>query len=116
VVFHQETVISKGNTVRSLDKIIAMLAITATMPTAPAIAQGANGIMLVSLMNKQCATGYNKGMERGTDGKLVAADPALCYPASDNPPLVYQAIIAGGVCVDGYFGDLQSDWCTNRMP
>jgi hypothetical protein len=48
VVFHQETVTSKGNSVRSLGKIIAML--------------------------------------------------------------------AGGSCVDGYFVDLQSDWCTNRKP
>jgi hypothetical protein len=101
---------------RTFSKIIAMVAVTAALPVAPAIAQGANGIMLVSLMNKQCATGYHKGQMRDEKGNLIAADPGLCYPASDNPPLVYQAVIAGGVCVDGYFVDTQSDWCTNRKP
>jgi hypothetical protein len=104
---------------RYLTKFMLGLVVIAALPAsymAPAFAQGANGIMLVSLMNKQCATGYLKGQQRDADGQLVAADPGLCYPASDNPPLVYQSVIAGGVCVDGYFVDTQSDWCTNRKP
>ena len=106
---------------RILSKILivtsVVTAITAAIAFAPAAnAQGTNGIQLVSFVKKQCPTGYLKAQQRDENGKLVAADPQLCYPDGDNPPAVYQKISGGGVCVEGYYEDVQDDWCTDRKP
>ncbi len=106
---------------RILSKILivtsVVTAITATIAFGPAaIAQGTNGIQLVSFVKKQCPTGYLKAQQRDANGNLVAADPQLCYPDGDNPPAVYQKISGGGLCVEGYYEDTQDDWCTDRAP
>ncbi len=85
-----------------------------------ASAQGTNRVQLVSMMNQQCPTGYLRGQkwdgQRDGQGGFAQGDPQLCYPASDNPPSVYQAISSGGTCIAPYVPDTQSDWCTNRVP
>lgn len=104
---------------RSLVQIlIGMMACAAAPVTTmqPASAQGTTGVQIVSMMNGTCPTGYMRAQQRGAEGNIVPGDPQLCYPASDNPPAVYQRISSGGTCLPGYHVDAQTDWCTNRAP